>query len=51
MIDSIKFDTTNNIIVVTYADGTSTTYTHVMCDQYLLDFPDRAADLKAMGWA
>lgn len=51
MIDSIKFDTANNVIVVTLEDGTSTTYTQAMDAQYLADFPERGGDLQAMGWA
>lgn len=50
MIDSIKFDTANNAIVVTLDDGTVTNYTQYMAAQYVADHPDRVGDLKAMGW-
>ena len=50
MIDYVKFDTTNNVIIVGYADGTTSTYTQAMVAEYLETFPDRASDIKAMGW-
>jgi len=50
MIDYVKFDTANDVIVVGYADGTTSTYTRAMAAEYLYIFPDRSGDVKAMGW-
>lgn len=50
MIDYITFDSDNNTITVGFADGEVKIYTQVMSDQYLIDYPDRENDLKAMGW-
>ena len=50
MIDSITFNTADYKLIVTFEDGTSKEYAEVTKDQYLADYPDRAADIVAMGW-
>ena len=50
MIDSITFNTADSKLVVTYQDGTGKEYTEATKDQYLADYPERAADIVAMGW-
>lgn len=47
-MDSITFNTAENKIVVTLTDGTEQTYTDAA--SYLADWPDRGADVIAMGW-
>ena len=47
-MDSITFNTTENKIVVTLTDGTEQTYTNAQ--SYLADWPNRKADVIAMGW-
>lgn len=37
-------------IIITFEDGTTQEYTQADKEQYLLDYPDRAADVVAMGW-
>lgn len=48
MIESIIFDTQNNILKVVLQDGVVLEYTSAA--KYLADFPDRINDVKAMGW-
>jgi len=48
MRDSITFDTSNDKIIVTLEDGTSTEY--ATAASYLADWPDREVDCTAMGW-
>jgi hypothetical protein len=48
--ESITFNTGENKLVVTFKDGTTKEYTQANKDQYLDDYPDRAADVVAMGW-
>jgi hypothetical protein len=50
MIDSITFNTAEDKLIVTFEDGTSIEYTQEDKDTYLTDYPDRAADVVAMGW-
>lgn len=50
MVDSITFNTAESKLVVTYEDSTSKEYTEVTKDEYLADYPDRVADIVAMGW-
>lgn len=51
MIEEITYDFTGNKLYVLTQDGKSRTYTPSESAQYLEDYPDRAADLDAMGWA
>lgn len=37
-------------LVVTFEDDTTEEYTQADKDKYLSDYPDRAADIVAMGW-
>lgn len=46
----ITFNTLDNKLIVTFEDGTSNEYTQADKDKYLSDYPDRAADIAAMGW-
>jgi len=48
---TITFNTAENKLVVEYEGGGSYEYTEPSKEQYLLDYPDRSADLVAMGWA
>ena len=38
-------------LIITFEDETTKEYTQADKDQYLADYPDRAADVVAMGWA
>jgi len=40
-----------NKLIVTFEDGTTKEYAQADKDQYLADYPDRVADVVAMGWA
>lgn len=46
----ITFNTSENKLIVTFEDGTSKEYLQADKEQYLSDYPDRAADVVAMGW-
>jgi len=46
----ITFNTAENKLIVTLEDGTSKEYLPSDKEQYLLDYPDRVADVVAMGW-
>ena len=46
----IEFNTGENKLVVIFEDETTKEYTQAEKDQYLADYPDRAADVVAMGW-
>lgn len=46
----ITFNTGENKLIVTFEDGTSKEYLQADKEQYLLDYPDRVADIVAMGW-
>ena len=37
-------------LIITFEDATTQVYLRSDKDQYLIDFPDRAADIEAMGW-
>lgn len=50
MIDSITFNTAEDKIIITFEDATTREYLRSDKDQYLIDFPDRSADVEAMGW-
>jgi hypothetical protein len=50
-IESITFDTGNSKLIVTFDDGTSKEYAQADKDVYLVDHPDRVADIVAMGWS
>jgi len=50
MIDSITFNTAEDKIIITFEDATTREYLRPDKDQYIIDFPDRAADVEAMGW-
>lgn len=51
--ESITFGTglTPPKIIVAFDDETTTEYEEADAGQYLIDWPDRAADLVAMGWS
>lgn len=50
MIESVKLDWVNQKITITLEDETTKEYTQADKDAYLADYPDRAADVVAMGW-
>lgn len=50
MIEKITFHTEQNKLIVTLEDGTSKEYLPSDKEQYLVDYPDRVADIVAMGW-
>lgn len=50
MIETITFDTENSKIVIAFQDGTFKEYTQADVAQYVIDYPDRTADVVAMGW-
>ena len=50
MVESVKFLYDEKIIVITLEGEEPKEYTESMKDQYLLDFPDREADVVAIGW-
>jgi hypothetical protein len=37
-------------LIITFEDETTKEYTQADKDAYLADYPDRAADVEAMGW-
>jgi hypothetical protein len=49
-IDTIEFNSEYDRIVITLVDGQILVFTKENIEQYLNSFPDRAADLVAMGW-
>jgi hypothetical protein len=49
-INTIEFNTEESKLIITFDDGTIKEYTQANKDQYLADYPDRAADVVAMGW-
>tara|TARA_R110000823_G_scaffold234047_1_gene360312 strand:- start:155 stop:304 length:150 start_codon:yes stop_codon:yes gene_type:complete len=49
-MNSITFNTAENKLIVTFEDGTTKEYTQADKEQYLADYPDRAADVAAMNW-
>jgi len=49
-IESITFNTGENKLVVTFEDDTIKEYEAADANQYLVDYPDRIADIIAMGW-
>jgi hypothetical protein len=49
-IDSISFDFTNRKLIVAFENGTTKEYDQSTKDQYIADFPDRSADIVAIGW-
>lgn len=48
-IESIKFDTESNVIVITFSDGNEHVFTMMQQQQYL-DLTGRVSDLISMGW-
>jgi hypothetical protein len=48
MIESITFNTSEDKLIVTLDDTTTTEYTDAAT--YLADHPNREADVVAMGW-
>lgn len=48
--ETITFNTAANKITLTFDDASTTDYAEAEKAQYLLDWPDRAADVAAMGW-
>jgi len=49
-MNSITFNTEESKLIVTFEDGTTKEYTQADKEQYLADYPDRAADVVAMNW-
>jgi hypothetical protein len=49
-IETIEFNSENDQIVITLVDGQTLTFSKESVDEYKLKFPDRIADLVAMGW-
>lgn len=37
-------------LIITFEDGTTKEYLQADKEQYLTDYPDRAADVAAMNW-
>jgi hypothetical protein len=50
MIDSYTLNFAEQKLIVKFTDETTKEYTQADKDQYLADYPDRAADVAAMGW-
>ena len=50
MVESVTFMYNEKIIIITLEGEEPKEYTESMKDQYLLDFPDRADDVIAIGW-
>jgi len=50
MVETITFNTAEDKLIVTFEDATTQVYLRSDKEQYLLDFPDRSADVEAMGW-
>jgi hypothetical protein len=50
MIYSVSYNYVDKIITVTLSDRTEKVYTEDMKSQYLSDFPNRQADIAAIGW-
>jgi hypothetical protein len=48
MVESITFNTAESKLIVTFEDASIKEYTDA--DSYIADFPDREADVVAMGW-
>lgn len=48
MIESITFNYTTFKLIVSFSDGTYKEYTN--STDYLADFPNRLADVVAIGW-
>ena len=48
MFESITFNTAESKLIVTLEDQTTKEYTDA--ESYLADWPDREADIVAMGW-
>jgi hypothetical protein len=51
MIDSYTLNWAEQKLIVTFVDGTTKEYTQADANQYIADYPDRAADVTGMGWA
>ncbi len=51
MVVSYTLNWAENKLVVTFEDGATKEYTQSDKEVYLLDYPDRAADIVAMNWA
>ena len=47
----ITFNTAEQKLVITFDDETTQEYTQADKEQYLATYPDRAADVVAMGWS
>ena len=50
MIDSYTLNFAEQKLIVAFEDGTTQEYTQADKEQYLSSYPDRAADVVAMGW-
>jgi hypothetical protein len=51
MVDSYTLNWKENKLIVIFEDGTMKEYAQLEKDQYVADYPDRVADIVAMGWA
>lgn len=51
MVDSYTLNWKENKLIVIFEDGTAKEYTQADKDAYLANYPDRVADVVAMGWA
>jgi len=49
-MNSITFNTEESKLIITFEDGTTKEYLQADKEQYLADYPDRAADVAAMNW-
>jgi hypothetical protein len=50
MVEAYTLNFAEQKLIVTFADETTKEYTQEDKEQYLADYPDRAADVVAMGW-
>jgi hypothetical protein len=49
-MNAITFNTEESKLIITFDDETIKEYTQADKEQYLADYPGRAADVAAMGW-
>ena len=50
MVESYTLSWLENKLIVTFIDGVTKEYVQSEKDAYLADYPDRVADVVAMGW-
>ena len=51
MIDSYTLNFAEQKLVITFDDETIKEYTQADKEQYIADYPERSADVIAMGWS